>query len=234
MADQMGRGSLVDARPDLVVHIPEAGERPQAPPTVAETQPVPWIERREAPWVIVGVAVALIALLFLLLFLLRDTTTDVSAVPEAGDGGTAAVAPNAAPWAALAVPVPESYRTHTANVNGDVDVLAVAELGAAQSFVGSVATADGPMVQQIFGEQAFSISSPTGATVVAFVPYQASDAPIVGTGLEVTFVGTLMPVPDDFAVMVGTEAASIGERTGVYLSVVPETLGVVTPVSETS
>jgi hypothetical protein len=86
------------------------------------------------------------------------------------------------------------------------------------------------------GDHAFSISSPTsprGVPVVAFIPYQAGDALIVHTGEEVTFVGTLMPVPDDIAARVGTEAASIGARTGVYVRVVPETLRIVTPVPET-
>jgi hypothetical protein len=227
MADEDGTRSLVDERPELVVHIPEAEERPQAPPTVVEDRPAPWFERREALWVVLAAAVALIALLLFL----QPRTIAVSAAPE---GGTNAVGPDAPPWAALSVPVPESYRTHTANVDGDVDVLAVAQLGAAQSYVGSVTTADGPMIQQIFSDQAFSISSPTGATVVAFLPYQVGNAPIVELGQEVTFVGTLMPVPDDFVVMVGTEAASIGVRTGVYVNVVPETLGIVTPVPETS
>lgn len=229
MANGYGTRSLVDERPEIIVHIPEAAERPQAGRTVVEDRPVAWIERREAPWVIVAVAVALIAILLLL----QPKTTEVSAVPEGGRP-TTGVDPDAPSWAALSVPVPESYRTHTANVNVSVDVLAVAELGAAQSFVGSVTTADGPMVQQLFSDLAFSISSPTGATVVAFMPYQAGDAPIVDPGQELTFVGTLMPVPDDFAVMVGTEAASIGARTGVYVRVVPETLRIVTTVPETS
>ena len=79
-------------------------------------------------------------------------------------------------------------------------------------------------MQQVFSLQAFSISSPTGATVVAFMPYQASGAPSVDPGQQLTFVGTLMPVPSDFAAMVGSEAASVGAVTGVYVSVVPETL----------
>ena len=49
-----------------------------------------------------------------------------------------------------------------------------------------------------------------------------------------TFVGTLMPVPADFAAMVGPDAALIGSRTGVYVRVVPETLRTVTVVPETS
>lgn len=229
MANEWGTSSLVDERPDLVVRIPEAEERPRTPPVVIAQRTVPWFERKEAIWIVLAAALALIALLFVV----SGTTTDVDTVPAAGGGGTT-VAENPPPWAGLSVPVPESYRTHTASVDGNIDALAAAELGAARSFVGSVTTADGPMIQQIFSAQAFSVSSPTGATVVAFVPYQANGAPILAPGQELTFVGTLMPVPDDFAAMVGAEAASVGLRTGVYMSVVPETLGIVTPVSETS
>jgi hypothetical protein len=229
MSDEYGTRSLVDERPEIIVYIPDATERPQARRTVVEDRPVAWIERREAPWVVVAVAVALIGMLVLF----RPETIEVSAVAQGGTP-TTGVDGDAPSWAALSLPVPESYRTHTANVNVSVDVLAVAELGAAQSFVGSVTTADGATVQQLFSDLAFSISSPTGATVIAFMPYQAGDALIVDPGQEVTFVGTLMSVPADFAVMVGIEAASIGARTGVYVRVVPETLRIVPLVPETT
>ncbi len=85
-------------------------------------------------------------------------------------------------------------------------------------------------MQQVFSPQAFSISSPTGATVVAFMPYQANGAPSVDPGEQLTFVGTVMPVPSDFSAMVGSEAASVASASGVYVSVVPETLATtVTP-----
>ncbi len=62
------------------------------------------------------------------------------------------------------------------------------------------------------------------------MPYQAGVAPELGQ--QVTFVGTLMPVPSDFATMVGSEAASIGSQTEVYVTVVPETLSIDVPVPE--
>jgi hypothetical protein len=231
MASEDRPRSLVDQQPEILVHVPEVAEHAQAPPTVVEGRPTPWIERREAPWIVLAAAVALIAVLFLL----RDTTTEIGTVPDGG-GGTTAADRNIPPWEALALPIPESYRTHTANVNGSLDVIEVANLGpgAAQVLVGSVTTADGPTVQQIFGEHAFSIISPSGATLVAFLPYDAGDAPIGDPGQEVTFVGTLMPVPDDFAAMIGPEAASIGTVTGVYVRVIPETLRIVTTVPEAS
>ena len=161
----------------------------------------------------------------------RPAVVDVSASPE-GDGGVSILASDAPVWAALSIPVPESYRTHTANVRGSVDVLAVADFGpgAADIYVGSVTTADGPAVQQVFSDQVFTIASPTGATIVAYMPYQAGVA--ADLGQQVTFVGTLMPVPSDFATMVGSEAASIGSRTEVYVTVVPETLNIDVPVPE--
>ena len=111
-------------------------------------------------------------------------------------------------------------------------MLAVADFGpgAADIYVGSVTTADGPLMQQVFSDQVFTIASPTGATIVAFMPYPAGVAPELGQ--QVTFVGTLMPVPSDFATMVGSEAASIGSQTEVYVTVVPETLSIDVPVPE--
>ncbi len=224
MMDEVGMGSLIDERPDLVIHIPEA-EEPQAPPIIIEDRRLPWFERTEGTWIVLGAALALIALLLLI----PTQTVLVNATALGGDGGTSAVEPAQPSWAALEIPVPESHRTHTVNVDGSVDALEVADLGpgAALPYTGAVATADGPMVQQIFSVQAFSISSPTGATVVAFVPYQASGTPTAEPGQQLTFVGTLLPVPSDFASMVGSEAASVGTVTGVYVSVVPETIATV-------
>jgi hypothetical protein len=51
--------------------------------------------------------------------------------------------------------------------------------------------------------------------------------PSVDPGEQLTFVGTVMPVPSDFSAMVGSEAASIGAVSGVYVSVVPETIATV-------
>ena len=76
MADEEGTRSLIDERPDVVVHIPEAEERRQAPPIVIPDREVPWIERRQAPWVVLAASVALIALLLFV----PSQTVDVTAV----------------------------------------------------------------------------------------------------------------------------------------------------------
>jgi hypothetical protein len=231
MAYEGGPRSLIDDSRDILVYIPEAAE-PDAERIVIIDRPLPprtpWFERKEALWVVLGVAAILIGVLALAS---RSITVAVVASPE-GDGGISTIDSDQPVWAALAIPVPESYRTHTANVNGSVDVLAVADFGpgAADIYVGSVTTADGPMVQQVFSDQAFTITSPTGATIVAFMPYQAGV--VAELGEQVTFVGTLMPVPDDFATMVGSEAASVGSRTLVYVTVVPGTLSIDVPVPE--
>lgn len=234
MADEDQPRSLTDDRPDLVVLIPEAAQpkaaTPAAPPIVVPDRRDQWYERREAPWIIGAVVLTVLAVLLVA----QDRTVAVSASP--GTGVTATVEPTSPTWAALALPVPESFRTHTANVNGSLDVMGVANLGpgAAHVLTGSVVIADGPTVQQIFGEHAFSIVSPSGATLIAFLPYDAGDAPIGDPGQEVTFVGTLMPMPTDFAFMVGSEAASVGALTDVYVRVIPETLRIVTPIPEIS
>jgi len=227
-------GSLLDDE-RIIVSIPEADE-PEPERIVAldrpATQPASWIERREAPWVILGVVGLLVAVLLLTV---SDPSTDVSSTPTTGVRPATTVDATLPIWTALAVPVPESLRTHTVNVAGNIDLLEVADLGpgAALPYTGNVATVDGPLVQQLFGNL-FVIASPHGAPVVAFMPYAAGDALILDLGEEVTFVGTLMPVPADFAAMVGADAASIGAQTGVYVRVVPETLRTVTVVPETS
>ena len=232
MAYESGPRSLIDDGRDILVYIPEAAE-PDAERIVIVDRPLPprtpWFERKEAIWVVLGAAALLIAVLALAS---RSITIDVVASPE-GDGGISTIETPSEPiWSALSIPVPESYRTHTANVRGSIDVLAVADFGpgAADIYIGSVTTADGPSTQQVFSDQVFTIASPTGATIVAYMPYQAGVAAELGQ--QVTFVGTLMPVPDDFATMVGSEAASIGSRTAVYVTVVPETLSIDVPVPE--
>ena len=225
-------GSLLDDE-RTIVSIPEADQpEPERVVVLDRAAPQPWIERREAPWIILGAVGILIAVLLLTV---SDPNTAVSAAPTTGVRPATTVDATLPIWTALAVPVPESLRTHTVNVAGNVDLLEVADLGpgAALPYTGNVATVDGPLVQQVIGNH-FVIASPTGAPVVAFMPYAAGDALILDLGDEVTFVGTLMPVPDDFAAMVGTDAASIGAQTGVYVRVVPETLRTVTVVPETT
>jgi hypothetical protein len=226
--------SLVTDEPDILVYIPEAAE-PGAERVVVVDHPaprvVPWIERSEAPWIILGAAALLVAVLILF----PRPTVAVSATPATGVRPVTTVDAGLPIWTALAVPVPESFRTHTVNVAGSVDVLEIADLGpgAALSYTGNVTTVDGPVVQQLFGNH-FLIASPTGATIVAYMPYPAGSSLILDPGEEVTFVGTLMPVPEDFAAMVGPEAGAVGSQTGVYVRVVPETLRTVTVVPETS
>jgi len=227
-------GSLLDDE-RIVVSIPEADELEPERTVVLDrpaTQPVSWIERREAPWIVLGVVGLLIALLLLSV---SAPSTAVSATPTTGVRPATTVDATLPIWTALAVPVPESLRTHTVSVAGSIDLLEVADVGpgAALPYTGNVATADGPSVQELFGNH-FAVVSPTGAPIVAFMPYAAGNALILDPGEEVTFVGTVLPVPDDFAAMVGTDAASIGARTGVYVRVVPETLRTVTVVPETS
>jgi hypothetical protein len=229
MAHEERSVSVVDDRPGTIVLIPDAAPRPV--PGALDVRPVPWIDRRQAPWV---VAAAVISLVALLLLLQAATSEDVTA--SEARSGAPAIDADLPSWTALSLPVPESDRTRTANVHGDLDVIAVANLapGAASGLVGSVTTADGSTVQQVFGDHAFSIASQTGAALVVYVPYQAGDALILEPGREVTFVGTLMPVPADFAAMVGTEASIVGARTNVYVRLIPETLRIVTTVPETS
>lgn len=235
MAYESPPRSLITDENDILVYIPEAVE-PSAGRVVVVDQPIPpraaWFDRPEAVWIVLGIAAVLIAALVVALTV--TPTVAVSATPATGVRPATTVDTNLPIWTALAVPVPESFRTHTVNVAGSVDLLEIADLGAgaALPYTGNVATADGPLVEQLIGNH-FVIASPTGAAIVAFMPYPAGNALILDPGEEVTFVGTVMPVPADFAAMVGTDAALIGSRTGVYVRVVPETLRTVTVVPET-
>jgi hypothetical protein len=93
--------------------------------------------------------------------------------------------------------------------------------------MGASVTADGPVVQAVYDEHAFTVASPSGATIVVFVPHPSGDQPILEAGDEVTFQGTVMPVPTDFDEMVGG-AAPIGRTTGIYVVAVPVTIQLAT------
>ena len=114
--------------------------------------------------------------------------------------------PACRPGRPLAIPVPESYRTHTANVAGSIDVLEIADFGpGAADIHGHVDHGRRARWCSSCSSDHFVIASPTGASIVAYMPYPAG-ARYPRAGQQVTFVGTLMPVPGDFAAMVGSEA----------------------------
>ena len=227
--DRHARSST--SRPEIVVHVPEAAERPQAPPVVVEDRPTRGSSAKEAPWVVVAAAVALIA-----------AAPSCSGTRSTDDGGPAGWSRRddhgprtSRPGPRWRSPSPRAIRTLTVNVDGSVDVIEVAALGSGAARSVRRQRHDGGRVRPSSRSSAITgsrSSRPRVPSLVAFLPYDASDAPIVDPGQELTFVGTVMPVPDDFAAMVGPEAASIGAFTGVYVRVIPETLSIVTTVPE--
>ena len=214
MAYENGPRSLIDDGRDILVYIPEAAE-PEAERVVIVDRPLPprtpWYERREAVWIVLGVAAVVSRSSRWHL----DRPRSTSSRRRKATAGSPRSTPISASGRPAGIPVPESYRTHTANVRGSVDVLAVADFGpgAADIYVGSVTTADGSAVQQVFSDQVFTVATDRGDRRRRTCRTRQGSPR--SSGQQVTFVGTLMPVPDDFATMVGSEAASIGNETAV-------------------
>jgi hypothetical protein len=219
-------GQVVEDSPDTVVRVPEAEPRRLRVATVPAEGP--WLRSSDTTWIAAAVAAVIVAALLVWVF--HPTGSGVvqaNGAPPAV-AGTAPAATEPA-WTAQTIPVPESLRTHTVNVDGSQDLLALAAAGAGRTLVGASVTADGPVVQAVYDERAFTVSSPTagGATIVVFVPHPSGDQPVLEVGDEVTFQGTVLPVPPDFDEVVGG-AASVGRTTGIYVVAVPVTIQLAT------
>jgi hypothetical protein len=228
--------ALVDESPETVVRVPEAEPRrlrpaspgtigPGAAPAVTLNRTLP--RSTETPWLVAAIAVVAVATVLVWVF--RPTTPDLTrgnAIPPA----PVAAGPGAGEpaWAAQTIPVPDALRTHTVIVNGSVDLLALTSSGAGGTVMGASVTADGPVVRTVYGDRAFSVASPSGATIIVFLTYPSGDQPVLEAGDEVTFQGTVMPVPPDFEDMVGASAASVARSAGVYVNAVPVTVQLAT------
>ena len=100
------------------------------------------------------------------------------------------------------------------------------------NLTGVGAIGDGVLVEQVLDEHAVAVepAGTHGPPVVLFVT-----DPLVAGGLVpgqlIAFEGTLMPAPPDFTAMAGAEAATIAGSSGVYVSVVPGTIGLVPPLT---
>jgi hypothetical protein len=214
-------------RPDerLVENVPteQVVRVPEAEPTEVHEPPRRWPGRLpdNAPWVIlfvVGVIVALV-LVALLLGGERGESGEPGGV-RSGAQEELAITPT------VTEPDLEAVRTHTVNVDVGQDVLAMAATSPASlaPYFGAPITADGVTVTDVFGAEAFVITSPAGGKMVVYVPPQGEiDLVLVSPGQEITFQGTLFPVREDFAFLVGT-AAPKAQSTGAYLYAVPETI----------
>ena len=211
-------------RPDqrIVEHEPteQVVRVPEAEPTEVHERARGWRTRLpdNAPWVIlfaVGVIAAMVVTAFLI-----GGDTPAPRPPGARAQDELLTVP------AVTEPALEAVRTHTVNVDVGQDVLAMAATSPASltQYFGAPITADGVTVTNVFGAEAFTITSPAGGKMVVYVPPQGElDLVLVSPGQQITFQGTLFPVTEDFQFLVGL-AAPEAQSTGAYLYAVPQTI----------
>jgi hypothetical protein len=178
-----------------------------------------------APWMIFFAVGMIVVITLFALVLTRDPSGE--GTPPTAEGQSSI---NATPNE----PELETFRTQTVNVDRGQDVMAmVANPSSLVPLFGAPITADGVIVSEVFGPEAFTVTSPSGAEMLVYVAKQGEPEFVAVTpGQKITFLGTLMPVRDDFDFLVGPAAAPVAQSTGAYLYAVPQTIRVIT-VQET-
>lgn len=194
--------------------------------------------RDRLPWLL-PTAIATVLLLGVLAFILSRPSGD-PATAAAGDPvveGPATPAstldvPPPAPNAVLAIGSADSF-TSTVLADHDEDLLAAlaADPSSAAGLGGAAVTGDAVVVQQVFGADAFSVSSPDGGVpLLVYLPGATDELQgFVPGSTQVLFSGTLHPTPPDLGAFLGYEPASVAARTGAYVVAVPETVMQVDP-----
>ena len=213
--------------PDRTVVIPEA---PRAtPPAAPRRRRIP-VGSNTAVWVI-GFMVALLVVIALFVWALApDEDTATGPGPGLTPPATDTINPDSDVSRGLALAAPEELRTHTVNVAGDQDLLALATTaGAVDSFGGAPVTADGVEVTALLGERAFEVSNPAGSTMVVYLPYGIPSEVFVTLGQELTFVGSVSPTPEDLTTTADASAATAAAGEGAYIIAVPESIHVAAP-----
>jgi hypothetical protein len=178
-----------------------------------------------APWMIFF-AVGMVVLIALFALLLTRDPSGEGTPPTAEGQSSINATPNE--------PELETFRTQTVNVDRGQDVLAMAaNPSSLVPYFGAPITADGVVVNEVFGPEAFTVTSATGVEMLVYVAKQGEpDFVAVTPGQEITFLGTLMPVRDDFGYLVGPTAVPAAQPADAYLYAVPQTIRVIT-VQET-
>lgn len=190
---------------ERIVRVPDAYERPGG------------LRASVAPWMIFF-AVGMIAAVAVFAIVL-SRGPGVGGTPPADGGGSV-----------NAEPALDAYRTHTVNVDGGIDLLSLAPSPSSLlQYHGAPITADGVVVNEIFGPDAFTVASPSGAEMLVYVAPQGDTGLIpVTPGSRLTFLATLMPVRPDFQFLVGPAAVPAALPAGAYLYAVPETISILT------
>lgn len=190
---------------ERVVRVPDASERPGG------------FRASVAPWMIFFAVGMIAAIAVFAVVLSRSPGVEVT--PRADENRPV-----------NAEPALEAYRTHTVNVHGGIDLLALAlSPSSLLQYHGAPITADGVVVNDIFGPDAFTVASPSGTEMLVYVAPQGDTGLIpVTPGSRLTFLATLMPVRPDFQFLVGPAAVPAAVPAGAYLYAVPETISVLT------
>lgn len=227
-------GTAVDPDPVVVVHdrpvvtpghtvvVPDA-----APPVVRRRRRLP-VGDNTALWVM-GFLVVIIAIAAIFVWALAPHNGATPA-PAAAPPVTDTVQPGSGVARDLALPAPEALRTHTVNVAGDQDLLALATTaGAVDSYAGAPVTADGVEVTELLGDRAFEVSNGAGGTMVVYMPYGIPNQVFVTLSQHVTFVGSVSPTPEDLTAFAGAVAATAAAADGAYIIAVPESVHIPGP-----
>jgi hypothetical protein len=214
--------------PERTVVVPEAAP-PPAPPAAPRRRLVP-VGSNTALWVI-GFLVVLIAVVAVFIWALAPGENGATGPgPVTPPGGTDAIEPDSDVGFALALPAPDELRTHTVNVAGDIDLLALATTaGAVDSYGGAPVTADGVEVTQLLGDRAFEVSNRAGDTMVVYLPYGIPNEVFVTLGQQITFDGSLSPTSEDLTLLGDASAATAAAGEGAFVIAVPESVHVPGP-----
>ena len=217
---------------DRTVVIPEASaeaEAVPAPSTAPRRRPVPG-GSNNVIWVIAAMAALLVAVAAFIWALAPDEGTTNGLAPPVSRPATDTIEPGSDVSRELALAAPDETRTHTVNVQGDLDLLALAtSAGAVDTYGGAPVTADGVEVTELLGDRAFEVTNPTGDTMVVYVPYGIPGEVFVTLGQELTFVGSLSPTSEDLTTVADATAATAAAGEGAYIIVVPESVHVLPP-----
>ena len=178
-----------------------------------------------ALWVM-AFLVAIIVIAAIVVWVLAPNGAEPATTPPVTD----TIQPVTGVASGLALPAPDALRTHTVNVAGDQDLLALAITpGALATYAGAPVTADGVEVTQLLGDRAFEVSNGAGGTMVVYLPYGIPDQVFVTLAQHVTFVGSVSPTPDDLTAFAGSSATAAATPDGAYIIAVPESIHIPGP-----
>lgn len=205
------RAPVTPAPTERVVLVPGADARPRRSGLRASV----------APWIIFFVVGVIVAIALFAWVLSGDPNGE--GIPPTAEGRSSINA-------TANDPDLDGSRTRTVNVDRGSDVLAMASNPASLArYYGAPITADGVVVNEVFGPEAFTVLSPTGQEMLVYVaPQGEPEFVAVSPGQEITFLGTLMPVRGDFGFLVGAPAVPAAQPAGAYLSAVAQTIRVIT------